>query len=168
MGSQWHEVTAAKRRALAFHAVRAHGNQSEAAHRLGVRREILNRAIAVWGGPKALLSQPHVEHGVTCDLCSQEHMRNGNGGNAVTLTDSPVLTYGQAGPTFRQNMQEAASPAEAATERIPPVTVELSPEEDYFVSQEIARNRLTGGPRTRTHVLRAALRFFMESRGDKA
>jgi hypothetical protein len=50
-----------------------------------------------------------------------------------------------------------------ATARIPPVSVELSPEEDYFVSTQIAKNRLTGGPKTRTAVLRAALRLLMEA-----
>jgi hypothetical protein len=60
--------------------------------------------------------------------------------------------------------QEETAPR-IAPARIPPITVQLDPEEDLFISNEIARNRLQGGPRTRTAVLRAALRAYMEAKG---
>ena len=143
----------------------ARWNQAEAAFLLQMPREGLNRQLRTWGGPSQFKKR-HKHHRITCEACSQQGIEIGAPGDGVTLSASPEgtsLTSGESAPIL-SGMPETLQMPEKATARIPPVTVPFDAEEDFFVSAEIAQNRLAGGPKTRSGVVRAALRFFMASK----
>lgn len=154
-------------------------NQGDAAHAIGLRRESLNRKLKAWGGPDGLRRLVGAQHQQATQKsqpsqASQEshviqiHDVTASAGSSVLLNRSAVessLTSGRDASRLGDVNAVTVDRPEDSTVRIPPMSVDVDAEEDFFISQEVARGRLTsGGPRTRAAVVRKALRFYMDQR----
>lgn len=185
-------ISEARLQQIALAALEHYGwNQGDAAHAIGMRRETLNRKLKAWGGQEGLrrlvAAQPsHSEQETQPSQPLREsqtshvipiHGRPDVAALPVPLNPSAAessLTSEQTARRFIDVNAVTMERPEDSTVRIPPMSVDVDAEEDFFISQEVARGRLTpGGPRTRAAVVRKALRFYMESRpprgeeGDK-
>lgn len=179
-GSRWADArTTRERQRLMLEALEACAwNQGDAAWRLGTRRETVNRKLREWGGRQGLerlvsgtaSTAAHVTP-VTAGYrglgASQGTTNSGNAGGLVQASYSPVLTSRNEAPNLSA-VQHMPAAAPEPTRRVPPIQFTPDAEEDWFISQEIAVGRLTGGPRTRLAVIKCALRAYMESRRPTA
>lgn len=164
-------MSESQRQRMALAALEHFGwNQGDAAHAIGWRRETLNRKLKEWGGPdglrRSVKAQPSQESQGS-HWSQRSHVIDGNRtpGFAVPASVSAALT--SVDPARRLGTVEAEA-QEMTSVRIPPISVEFDAEEDLFISQEVAKGRLTGGARTRTAVIRMALRELMLRRRREA
>lgn len=147
-------------------------NQSDAAFKLGIRRETVNRRLAEWGGPDGLRAMVVADRSQPTQGSQESHVIRfpvitPDTADTVQLNATQSitsLTNGKARPRL-SNVNAEAEPTEMLAVngvRIPAISVQLDAEEDLFVSQEIGVGRVTGGPKTRVAVIKQALRFYMD------
>jgi hypothetical protein len=160
----------AQRQRLALAALERFGwNQGDAAHSMGWRRETLNRKLREWGGPeglrRAVAAQPYSSQPAQESHVIGHNSRTRKHGGPVPASASAVLT---STLLARRLVGVEQDVQEVGTVRIPPISIEFDADEDLFISQEIAQGRLTGGARTRSAVVRMAVRALMERRREEA